>query len=48
MPPSDQLQDIRKEMMHTMIECGHQIEAQHHEVATARAVRDRHEVPRLS
>jgi glutamine synthetase len=34
-PPSDQLMDIRNEMMHTMIECGIHIEAQHHEVATA-------------
>jgi glutamine synthetase len=34
-PPSDQLMDIRNEMMHTMIECGIEIEAQHHEVATA-------------
>ena len=33
-PPSDQLMDIRNEMMHTMIECGISIEAQHHEVAT--------------
>ena len=33
-PPSDQLMDVRNEMMHTMIECGIDIEAQHHEVAT--------------
>lgn len=33
-PPADQLMDIRNEMMHTMIECGIDIEAQHHEVAT--------------
>ncbi|MGO8752837.1 MAG: type I glutamate--ammonia ligase [Thermoguttaceae bacterium] len=33
-PPTDQLMDIRNEMMHTMIECGISIEAQHHEVAT--------------
>jgi glutamine synthetase len=33
-PPSDQLHDIRSEMMLTMIECGLKIEAQHHEVAT--------------
>jgi glutamine synthetase len=34
-PPSDQLMDIRNEMMLTMVECGLSIEAQHHEVATA-------------
>ena len=34
-PPADQLMDLRNEMMHTMIECGIEIEAQHHEVATA-------------
>ncbi len=33
-PPSDQLQDIRTEMMLKMIECGLDVEAQHHEVAT--------------
>ncbi len=33
-PPSDQLMNIRNEMMHTMIDCGIEIEAQHHEVAT--------------
>lgn len=33
-PPSDQLMDIRNEMMHTLIECGIEVEAQHHEVAT--------------
>ncbi|HKB36864.1 MAG TPA: type I glutamate--ammonia ligase [Gemmataceae bacterium] len=33
-PPSDQLHDIRTEMMLTMIQCGMKIEAQHHEVAT--------------
>lgn len=33
-PPSDQLQDIRNEMMLTMMACGLKIEAQHHEVAT--------------
>jgi glutamine synthetase len=33
-PPSDQLHDIRSEMMLTMIQCGLKIEAQHHEVAT--------------
>ena len=30
-----QLMDIRNEMMLTMIECGLDVEAQHHEVATA-------------
>jgi glutamine synthetase len=34
-PPADQLMDIRNEMMQLMIECGIDIEAQHHEVATA-------------
>jgi glutamine synthetase len=34
-PPIDQLQDIRNEMMLTMIQCGIAIEKQHHEVATA-------------
>ncbi|MCX7014564.1 MAG: type I glutamate--ammonia ligase [Candidatus Sumerlaeota bacterium] len=34
-PPSDSLQDLRSEMMLTLIECGIDIEAQHHEVATA-------------
>jgi glutamine synthetase len=34
-PPSDQLMDIRNEMMLTMIQCGIDVEAQHHEVATA-------------
>jgi glutamine synthetase len=33
-PPSDQLMDIRNEMMQTLIDCGVDIEAQHHEVAT--------------
>ncbi|MFO0967779.1 MAG: type I glutamate--ammonia ligase [Gemmataceae bacterium] len=33
-PPADSLQDIRSEMMLTMIDCGLHIEAQHHEVAT--------------
>jgi glutamine synthetase len=34
-PPSDQLMDLRNEMMLTMIQCGIDVEAQHHEVATA-------------
>ena len=34
-PPADQLMNIRNEMMLTMIECGMDVEAQHHEVATA-------------
>jgi glutamine synthetase len=34
-PPSDHFQDLRTEMMLTMIDCGIPIEAQHHEVATA-------------
>ncbi|PQO44553.1 type I glutamate--ammonia ligase [Blastopirellula marina] len=34
-PPSDSLMDLRNEMMLTMIECGLNVEAQHHEVATA-------------
>ncbi len=33
-PPSDHLMDIRNEMMQTLIECGIQVETQHHEVAT--------------
>ncbi len=34
-PPTDQLMDIRNEMMQTMIDCGLEVECQHHEVATA-------------
>lgn len=34
-PPADSLMDLRNEMMLTMIECGLNVEAQHHEVATA-------------
>ncbi len=34
-PPADQMMDIRNEMMQTMIDCGMDVEAQHHEVATA-------------
>ncbi|MBX3414087.1 MAG: type I glutamate--ammonia ligase [Pirellulales bacterium] len=33
-PPADSLMDIRNEMMQTMIDCGLDVEAQHHEVAT--------------
>jgi glutamine synthetase len=34
-PPSDQLMDLRTEMTQTMIGCGIDVEAQHHEVASA-------------
>jgi glutamine synthetase len=34
-PPIDSLQDLRSEMMLTLMQCGIQAEAQHHEVATA-------------
>jgi len=34
-PPADQMMNIRNEMMQTMIDCGIDVEAQHHEVATA-------------
>ena len=34
-PPSDTLQDIRSEMILTMIECGIDVELHHHEVGTA-------------
>lgn len=34
-PPADQGMDLRNEMMQTMIECGLDVECQHHEVATA-------------
>ncbi len=34
-PPSDQMMDIRNEMMQTMIDCGLNVECQHHEVGTA-------------
>ncbi len=34
-PPADQTHELRAEMMQTMIECGLNVEAQHHEVATA-------------
>lgn len=34
-PPSDKFQDLRTEMMLTMIDCGLNVEVQHHEVGTA-------------
>ncbi|GAB4162874.1 MAG: type I glutamate--ammonia ligase [Planctomycetaceae bacterium] len=34
-PPADTLQDLRTEIMLTLMECGIEVEAQHHEVATA-------------
>ncbi|QDT70290.1 Glutamine synthetase [Planctomycetes bacterium MalM25] len=34
-PPADQLMDVRNEMMQLMIDCGLDVECQHHEVATA-------------
>jgi glutamine synthetase len=34
-PPADQMMNIRNEMMQTMIDCGMDVEAQHHEVGTA-------------
>ena len=34
-PPSDQMMDMRTEMMLCMEECGLEVECQHHEVATA-------------
>jgi len=34
-PPVDQMMDLRNEMMQTMIECGLDVECQHHEVGTA-------------
>jgi glutamine synthetase len=34
-PPADQLQDLRSEMTQALIDIGIEIEAQHHEVATA-------------
>ncbi|MBI1900296.1 MAG: type I glutamate--ammonia ligase [Planctomycetia bacterium] len=33
--PADQLMDVRNEMMHHLIDAGIEVEAQHHEVATA-------------
>lgn len=34
-PPVDHLMDIRNEMMQTMIDCGLEVECQHHEVGSA-------------
>ncbi len=34
-PPVDRMMDLRNEMMQTLIECGLEVECQHHEVATA-------------
>jgi len=34
-PPADQLMDLRNEMMMCLIECGLEVECQHHEVGTA-------------
>ncbi|MEX0714625.1 MAG: type I glutamate--ammonia ligase, partial [Pirellulales bacterium] len=34
-PPADQMMNIRNEMMQTMVDCGLEVEAQHHEVGTA-------------
>ena len=34
-PPADQMMDLRNEMMVVLIECGIDVEAQHHEVGTA-------------
>ncbi|MDA0658951.1 MAG: type I glutamate--ammonia ligase [Planctomycetota bacterium] len=34
-PPSDQMQNLRNEMMQCMINCGLDVECHHHEVATA-------------
>ena len=34
-PPADQLMDLRNEMMQCLIECGLEVECQHHEVGTA-------------
>jgi glutamine synthetase len=34
-PPADHMMDIRNEMMQTMIDCGLDVECQHHEVGTA-------------
>ncbi len=34
-PPTDHLMEVRNDMMQTMIECGLEVECQHHEVGTA-------------
>ncbi len=34
-PPADQMMDLRNEMMQTMIDCGLEVECQHHEVGSA-------------
>lgn len=34
-PPADQMMNLRNEMMQTMIDCGLDVECQHHEVGTA-------------
>ena len=34
-PPADQLMDVRSEMMQAMLDCGLEVEAHHHEVASA-------------
>jgi len=34
-PPTDTLQDVRTEIMMTLLSCGVEVEGQHHEVATA-------------
>ena len=34
-PPSDQLMDLRNEMMQCLIDCGVEVECQHHEIGTA-------------
>ena len=33
-PPADQLMDLRSEMMQAMLDCGLEVEAHHHEVAS--------------
>ena len=34
-PPADQMMNLRNEMMQTMVDCGLNVECQHHEVGTA-------------